>query len=91
MEDLVGYVEDDLQAAPTVELILMLKALLGVQYQREVRPEPHDHQTHEAFDDREVWAYAEEQLTALLNAAVGFCNDTDLRHSMYMKEGLERL
>jgi hypothetical protein len=65
----------------------MLKASLVLQYQREAQPEAQD-QGSEGSD--EAWADAEEQLTALLDAAVDFCNDPDSQHSKDMKEGLEQ-
>jgi hypothetical protein len=87
-DDVVGYVYDDSMMTPGVGLVPMLKALLVLQYQREVDPkasrDPEEgEQLHHISE--EARNYSNEQFDALLEAAVEYCNDP---RSAPMKDAL---
>ncbi|KAJ2925917.1 hypothetical protein H1R20_g11178, partial [Candolleomyces eurysporus] len=76
--DLVEKIEDDLGNALTVEFVSMLKALLALQFQREVALEstPMD----------ELEKYGEVEFTTLLADAIEYCDDRERSGSL--KDGL---
>ncbi|RXW15793.1 hypothetical protein EST38_g10061 [Candolleomyces aberdarensis] len=89
---LIKPLEQDLQNTPIVEFVPMLKALLALQFQREIEPnrkvsrQTEENGAHQDTDTPQDWS--ERHFTAMLESAIKFCNDPT--RSATLKENLRK-